>query len=157
MIFTVFDQRQLPEVGFVPPKRGSSAARGGLHWAAVESTRFYFRHHYRVPLTVQYPAMFSDAETIAEGKVMNLTVFGCAIECTGPAPRRTILRVRLILPDQVQSLPVEEAEVRWVLGNRMGLQFHKVERAADVRLHGFVWDRMVERLRTITQEKFSIS
>jgi hypothetical protein len=118
----------------------------------VESTRPYFRHHYRIPLAVQYPVMFSDAETIAEGKVMNLTVFGCAIECTGVAPQRATLRVRLILPDQAQSLPVEEAEVRWVQGNRMGLQFHKVERAADFRLHGFVWDRMVERLRTITQE-----
>ncbi|MBX3328933.1 MAG: PilZ domain-containing protein [Nitrospira sp.] len=123
----------------------------------MESTRPYFRHHYRVPLAVQYPVMFSDAETIAEGRVMNLTVFGCAIECTCVAPQRTTLRVRLILPDQVQSLPVEEAEVRWVQGNRMGLQFHKVERAADFRLHGFVWDRMVERLRTITQEGISIS
>ena len=101
--------------------------------------------------------MFSDAETIAEGKVMNLTVFGCAIECDGAAPQRTALRVRLILPDQAQSLPVEEAEVRWVQGNRMGLQFHKVERAADFRLHSFVWDRMVERLRTITQEGFLTS
>ena len=101
--------------------------------------------------------MFSDTETIAEGKVMNLTVFGCAIECVGVAPQRTTLRVRLILPDQSQSLPVEEAEVRWVQGNRMGLQFHKVERAADFRLHGFVWDRMVERLHTITQEGLSIS
>ena len=85
---------------------------------------------------MQYPVMFSDADTIAEGKVMNLTVFGCAIECAGTVPQRTTLRVRLILPDQAQSLPVEEAEVRWVQGNRMGLQFHKVERAADFRLHG---------------------
>ncbi|HSA85550.1 MAG TPA: PilZ domain-containing protein [Nitrospira sp.] len=123
----------------------------------MEPTRPYFRNHYRVPLAVQYPVMFSDAETIAEGKVMNLTVFGCAIECDGAAPQRTTLRIRLILPDQTQSLPVEEAEVRWVLGNRMGLQFHKVERAADFRLHGFVWDRMLERLRTIAQEEFSPS
>lgn len=100
---------------------------------------------------MQYPVIFFDAETIAEGKVMNLTVFGCAIECAGATPQRTTLRVQLILPDQAQSLPVEEAEVRWVQGNRMGLQFHKVERAADFRLHGFVWDRMIERLRTITQ------
>lgn len=106
---------------------------------------------------MQYPVMFSDAERIAEGKVTNLTVFGCTIECAGAAPQRTTLRVQLILPDQAQSLPVEEAEVRWVQGNRIGLQFHKVERAADFRLHGFVWDRMIERLRTITQEGFSIS
>ncbi len=121
----------------------------------MEFTRPYFRHHYRAPLAVKYPVMVSDADTIAEGKVMNLTVFGCAIEYAGAAPQRTILRVRLILPDQALSLPVEEAEVRWVQGNRMGLQFHKLERAADFRLHGFVWDRMVERFRAIAQKGLS--
>ena len=101
--------------------------------------------------------MFSDAETIAEGTVMNLTVFGCAIECADTIPEGTTLQMRLILPDQAQSLPVEEAEVRWAQGNRMGLQFHKVARAADFRLHSFVWDRMVERLHTITQGRLSPS
>ena len=86
---------------------------------------------------------------------MNLTVFGCAIECTETFPKGTELRVRLILPDQPHSLPVEEVEVRWVQGTRMGLQFHKVERAADFRLHGFVWDKMVERFRTIVQDELS--
>jgi PilZ domain len=123
----------------------------------VESTRSYQRHHYRVPLAMQYPVMFSDAETIAEGTVMNLTVFGCAIECADTIPEGATLQMRLILPDQAQSLPVEEAEVRWAQGNRMGLQFHRVERAADFRLHTFVWDRMVERLHTITQEGLSPS
>ncbi|MDF0673852.1 MAG: hypothetical protein P0120_05855 [Nitrospira sp.] len=88
---------------------------------------------------------------------MNLTVFGCAIECAGAAPRWTTLRVRLILPDQAQSLPVEEAEVRWVQGIEWGFSFTKVGRAADFRLHGFVWDRMVERLQTIAQEGFLTS
>ncbi len=99
--------------------------------------------------------MFSGTHMIAEGTVLNLTVFGCAIACAENLPAGTELRVRLILPDQAYSLPVEEAEVRWVQGNRMGLQFHKVERAADFRLHGFVWDRMVERFRTIVQEGLS--
>ena len=99
--------------------------------------------------------MFSDAETIAEGKVLNLTVFGCTIECTETMPAGTSLRVRLILPDQPQSLAVEEAEVRWIQGDRMGLQFHKVDRAVDFRLHGFVWDRMVDRFRTLIQEGLS--
>ncbi len=99
--------------------------------------------------------MFSDTQIIGEGKVTNLTVFGCAVECDDTLPQQTTLRVQLILPDQPRSLAVEEAEVRWVQGNRMGLQFHKVERAADFRLHGFVWDRMVERFRTIIQDGLS--
>lgn len=99
--------------------------------------------------------MLADSQTISEGTVTNLTVFGCAIECAEAFPKGRELRIRLILPDQAHSLPVEEAEVRWVQGTRMGLQFHKVERAADFRLHGFVWDRMVERFRTIVQEGLS--
>ncbi len=99
--------------------------------------------------------MFSTPDTIAEGKVMNLTVFGCTIECTGALQKGTTLQVRLLLPDQDQSLPVEEAEVRWVQGNRMGIQFHKVERAADFRLHGFVWDRMLERFQRIVRDGLS--
>jgi PilZ domain len=118
----------------------------------MEPQRSYQRLHYRVPLAVQYPVMFSDSDMIGEGKVTNLTVFGCTIECTNSVPEGTTIRVQLILPDQTQSLPVDEAEVRWVQGNRVGLQFHKVNRSADLRLHGFVWDRMVERLRTISQE-----
>jgi len=144
------------ELVFPPHQRGIHSHRGGhLDWATVESTHPYQRHHYRVLLPVPYPVMFSDTQTIAEGKVTNLTVFGCAIECDETLPEQTTLRVRLILPDHAQSLPVDEAEVRWVQGNRMGLQFLKVERAADFRLHGFVWDRMVERFRTIVQDGLS--
>jgi len=99
--------------------------------------------------------MFSATDMISEGKVMNLTVFGCTIECTDALQQGTTLQMRMILPDQDHSLPVEEAEVRWVQGNRMGVQFHKVERAADFRLHGFVWDRMIERFRTIVQNGLS--
>ncbi|MGE0643226.1 MAG: PilZ domain-containing protein [Nitrospira sp.] len=121
----------------------------------MESIRPYQRHHYRVLLSEPYPVMLSDAQTILEGTVTNLTVFGCAIDCPQVFLKGTELRVRLILPDQPHALPVEEAEVRWVQGTRMGLQFLKVERAADFRLHGFVWDRMVERFRTIVQEGLS--
>jgi len=121
----------------------------------VEFTRTYSRQHYRVPLLVPYPVMFSATDMIAEGKVMNLTIFGCTIECTDSLQMGTSLQVRLILPDQAHSLPVEEAEVRWVQGNRMGVQFRKVDRAADFRLHGFVWDRMIERFRTIVQDGLS--
>ena len=145
-----------PETLLRPHQRGiPSRESGHLHWATVESIRRYQRHHYRVLLPVPYPVMVSHAQTIAEGTVMNLTVFGCAIDSTETFPKGTELRVRLILPDQAHSLPVEEAEVRWVQGTRMGLQFHKVERAADFRLHGFVWDRMVERFRTIVQDGLS--
>ncbi len=96
--------------------------------------------------------MFSDAATIGEGFVTNLSVFGCTIECSDTVPEKTMLLLRLILPDQKESLPIEQAEVRWVNGKQVGLRFGQLERAADLRLHCFVWDRMIERLQSLKQE-----
>jgi len=123
----------------------------------MEPTRPYIREHYRLPIPMTYPVMFSDVATIGEGKVTDLSVFGCSIECTGAIPETTTLAVRLLLPDQEESLPIEQAEVRWVNGNRVGIQFGKVDRAANLRLHLFVWDRMVERLQTLKQNGLSLS
>ncbi len=117
----------------------------------MEPTRPYQREHYRLPLSMTYPVMYSDHETIGEGKVTNLSVLGCTIECAGAVPDETTLLVRLLLPDRKESLAIEQAKVRWVKGNRVGLQFGQLERDADLRLHIFVWDRMVERLQTLTQ------
>ena len=118
----------------------------------MEPVRLYQREHYRVPLSVTCPVMFSDTANIREGKVTNLSVFGCTIECTGAVQDNATLLVRLLLPDQKESLAIEQAEVRWVKGNRMGLRFGKLERTADLRLHMFVWGRLLDRLQDLTQE-----
>jgi hypothetical protein len=116
----------------------------------MESTRAHTREHYR--LAVTYPAMFSDRSSIGEGTVTNLSVFGCMLECPGGLPENTHLHIRLILPDEQASLPIQQAEVRWVRGTLVGLQFHQLERKANLRLHGFVWDRMLERLQLIKHQ-----
>jgi hypothetical protein len=113
------------------------------------------REHYRLPLTVTYPVMFSDSTTIGEGRVTNLSVCGCTMECVEAVPVRRNLLVRLILPDRKESLPIERAEVRWVKDKLVGLRFSQLERAANLRLHSFVWDGMLERLRVITRQAFS--
>lgn len=113
----------------------------------MEQARSYHREHYR--LAVGYPVMFSNHNAVGEGKVISLSVFGCTIDTPTPLPEGHTLALRLILPDRNESLPIEEAEVRWVRGNQIGVRFVKIERAANVRLHGFVWDRMLERFETI--------
>ena len=118
----------------------------------MEEAKPYQREHYRLPLPVSYPVMFSDAATIGEGLVTNLSVFGCTIVCSDTLPEQTTLLLRLILPDQKESLPIEQAEVRWVKGKQVGLRFGQLERAANLRLHLFVWDRMIERLQSLKQE-----
>ena len=118
----------------------------------MERGRPYQREHYRLALPVTYPVMFADTTTIGEGSVTNLTVFGCTIECATAPIQKGPLFLRLLLPDQRESLPIEMADVRWVKGKKMGLQFRSVERTANLRLLGFVWDRMLERLRSIKQQ-----
>ncbi|MGA6827954.1 PilZ domain-containing protein [Nitrospira sp. NS4] len=122
-----------------------------------EQTKPYQRAHYRLPLPVSYPVMFAGADAIGEGTVTNLTVLGCTIECATPPSQAGNLLLRLILPDRPESLPIDGAEVRWVKDNQIGVQFTNVERAANLRLHGFVWDRMIERLTTMKQQKSSPS
>jgi hypothetical protein len=133
-----------------PPTRNSRSQSLPRTLTRMEPARPYTRTHYR--LAVSYPAMFSDRTVIGEATVTNLSVFGCTIRCryTVPANRRLLLR--LILPDQRESLPIDVAEVRWVKDNQVGLHFHHLERTADLRLHGFVWDRMVERLQTLAHQ-----
>lgn len=121
----------------------------------MEQTKPYKREHYRLPLPTTYPVMFAGATAIGEGTLTNLSVLGCTIECATVPPYATHLLLRLILPDQQESLPIDEAEVRWMDERRIGVKFKKVERAANLRLHGFVWDRMLERLQAIKQERAS--
>lgn len=116
----------------------------------MEPTKTYIRAHYRVPAV--YPVMFSDTEVIGEGRLTNLSVLGCTIECTTAPPRQSQVLLRLLLPDRQDSLPIKTAEVRWIHGNRVGVQFMQLERTANLRLHGFVWDRMFERLQALVQE-----
>lgn len=118
----------------------------------MEASRTYRREHYRVPLPITYPVMFSDNAMIGEGRVTNLSVFGCTIECRNVVPEQTTLLLRLILPDQKDSLPIEQAEVRWVRGRQVGLRFDQLEREANLRLHMFVWDRMFERLQRLNEQ-----
>ncbi len=116
----------------------------------MQPAKTYTRAHYRVP--VLYPVMYSDSEMIGEGRLTNLSVLGCTIECATAPPKRPQMLLRLLLPDRKDSLPIKAAEVRWVNGNRVGVQFVQLERTANLRLHGFVWDRMFERLQTLVQE-----
>lgn len=119
----------------------------------MDQPRPYVRAHYRIP--VGYPAMFADTFIIGEGRITSLSVLGCTLECGPVVPRATTVTVRLLLPDQQDSLPIEQAEVRWVQGHQVGLRFHRIERMANLRLHGFVWDRMMDRLRLLTHHTAS--
>ena len=121
----------------------------------MDDVRPYHRGLYRLPLT--YPAMYCVASTVGEGKITNLSAMGCSIETDEPLIEQQQVALRLLLPDQLQSLPIDAAEVKWVQGSRAGVEFVQVEREANLRLHAFVWDRMIERIQFLQQQRTVLS
>ena len=116
----------------------------------MEQSKRYHRSLYRLP--VIYPVMYSVVSTVGEGTITNLSPVGCTIETDQPLLEEQDVALCLLLPDQQESLPIELAQIRWVNGNRAGIEFVQVERTANLRLHSFVWDRMVQRIHSIQQQ-----
>ena len=97
--------------------------------------------------------MYCVLSAVGEGKIINLSAVGCAIETDQPPLEGQNVALRLMLPDQHESLPIDKAHVRWVHGNLAGVEFVEVECAANLRLHNFVWDGMVQRFHSIQQKR----
>ena len=117
----------------------------------MEQTRPYQRNLYR--LSVTCPAMYCVTSTVGEGTIRNLSAVGCTIETDQPLLADQNVALRLMLPDQGESLPIDEAQVRWVYGNLAGIEFIQVKPAENLRLHGFVWDGMAQRFRSLQQKR----
>lgn len=121
----------------------------------MDEIRAYQRGLYR--LSLSYPAMYCVTSTVGEGKITNLSAMGCLIETDEPLFMRQQVALRLLLPDQTESLPITAAEVKWVEGSRAGMEFIQVEREANLRLHTFVWDKMVERIQVLQRQRAASS
>jgi PilZ domain len=117
----------------------------------MDEVRPYHRGLYRLPLI--YPAMYCMTSTVGEGKISNLSAVGCSLETDEPLSENQQVALRLLLPDKTESLPIDAAEVRWVQGTRAGIEFVQIDREANLRLHTFVWDKMVERIQSIQQHR----
>lgn len=127
----------------------------GYTASTMERTRHYHRGLYRLPLC--YPAMYCVHSTVGEGSISNISAVGCTIETNDPLTENQQLALRLLLPDKTESLPIEAAQVRWVQGTKAGVEFLQVDREANLRLHSFVWDRMIERIQFIHQQRTALS
>ena len=119
--------------------------------STMEQTRPYQRNLYR--LSVTCPVMYCVTSTVGEGTIKNISAVGCTIETGQPLLAGQNVALRLMLPNQGESLPIDEAQVRWVHGNLAGIEFVQVEPAANLRLHGFVWNGMVLRFHSTQQKR----
>ena len=117
----------------------------------MEQTRACHRSLYRLP--VNYTAMYCVMSSVCEGTITNLSAVGCMIETDQPLPADQKVALRLLLPDQQESLQIDEAQVRWVHGTLAGIEFIQVEHTANLWLHSFVWNGMVQRFHSIQQKR----
>ena len=117
----------------------------------MNESRPYHRGLYRLPLS--YPVMYCVAATVGEGTISNLSAVGCSLETDEPLLENQQVALRLLLPDQNGSLPIDAADVKWVKGTLAGIEFVQVDREANLRLHSFVWDKMIERIQLLQQQR----
>ena len=101
--------------------------------------------------------MYCVTSTVGEGMITSLSAMGCSIETEDPLVPHQQLALRLLLPDKTGSLPIDAAEVKWVSGKRAGVEFLRVEREANLRLHSFVWDKMIERIQMLQQQRAAVT
>ena len=120
----------------------------------MDDIKPYHRGLYRLCLT--YPAMYCMKATVGEATINNLSAMGCSIQTEEPLFTNQQLTLRLLLPDKPDSLPIEAAEVKWVKGTHAGVEFVEVEREANLRLHSFVWDKMIERIQLLQQQRAAL-
>jgi PilZ domain len=120
----------------------------------MEQAKHYHRSLYRLPVT--YPAMYCVMSVVVgEGTITNLSPLGCMIETNQPLPEDKDISLRLLLPDQQESLPIEVAHIQWTDRNRAGIEFFQVDTAATLRLHDFIWERTVQRFHAIQEDRMA--
>ncbi len=78
----------------------------------------------RIP--VEFSISFAGMQHVSEGTVINLSVAGCGVESAKSVPKGIRLSLQIKVPDSDSPIEVEQAEVRWSLGRRFGLQFRSV-------------------------------
>ena len=94
--------------------------------------RRYPRFHVRVPI------VFSGDHPRGYGRLLNLSMGGCAVESDAYVTTATELRLLLSLHDPGDPLEVELAPVRWSRTGRFGVEFGRMQPEAQERLRQFV-------------------
>ncbi len=87
---------------------------------------------------VEIPVYFSGQGKKGEGRLINLSMGGCAIESRVSVKSGSYLSLRLNLPDRKASVGVQLAPVRWSTGDAFGLEFIRMKDEAQAVLRGFL-------------------
>ena len=106
----------------------------------------YSRTRYRIPASL--PAVFMSTNSIAVGRVTNISITGCLIHCPMNLEAGSQVGIRLRFADQQESLNIESTIVRWTDGTRHGLEFHNLSALNQRRLYVSLFDQITISIQT---------
>ena len=81
---------------------------------------------------------FSGESYEGEGTVTDLSREGCGVECETDIVMGTNLEIWLFMPDYDWPLKIEQAEVRWRVAEKFGLEFLVIRPSQRQRLRTMV-------------------
>ena len=98
-------------------------------------------YHRKSPrFDVNFGSTFAGEVLAGQGTITNLSVGGCSIESKIPLPARSVVGLKIQLPDSQWPLEVDQAVVRWVRGNTFGLEFQALSEPDTTRLQQLLQD-----------------
>jgi hypothetical protein len=96
---------------------------------------------YSQRISVACSVIFAGDGGVGEGRVLDISLPGCLLESAAALKSGDYVQLRLFLPDLQVPLHVPLAAVRWVEGNRVGLEFIRTSVEEQTRLESFVRGR----------------
>lgn len=90
------------------------------------------RYGPRVELTCK--VVLAGDRSRYEGRVLDVSLPGCLIECVHALHVGDYVQLRLFFPDQARPMDVSLAAVRWIDGKKIGVEFIRSSKDDQVRL-----------------------
>lgn len=99
------------------------------------------------------PLILGGESYVCEGVLRNLSLEGCSLVSDRELALNSIVRVSLLLPDQVRALPIEKGQVIWAQGLRCGLEFLELSLPTRLRLGRILRVSLVDFLNARKQRE----
>ncbi|MBI4400812.1 MAG: PilZ domain-containing protein [Nitrospirae bacterium] len=94
------------------------------------------REALRIP--IETSVSFSGKQVVGDGRLLDLSTGGCKVASDKTVQKGTFLGLRVQLPDSGSPLEIEQAEVRWALGQKFGVEFLRMRAEEQGRLNQLI-------------------
>ena len=113
----------------------------GVRYHRVEEDR---REYDR--MAMNFPVKFSGENNVeGDGTVTNISIGGCSFNTSSDVPTGTIVRMDLMVSNEVRPIVIDAAVVRTVNASRVGVEFLRHQQGERERLQLFVRGLLIGR------------